>query len=324
LRRAFAIRKAAPDPIAAGRSFSLPRPLVNWLDNASRALLLPDGGEGIDFSRPSGEAALAHPASVSWHIFKNPVSLFVGGAAAVILELAEPRVRTGVWEYTGFRRDPARRVRRTGLAAMITVYGPKSTAEAMIAGVRQLHERVRGQTPTGKPYSANDPELLNWVHATAAFGFLEAYHTYVAPLSAADRNRYYREGAPAASLYGATRIPASEADVFAAFEAMRGRLEPSHVVFEFLDLVREAPILPPPLALAQPLFVAAAVSLTPRWVRKILQLPDSFCLRPWQEFLVKRAGAAADRIVLESSPAVQSCRRMGLPADYLFAGKARA
>ncbi len=295
---------------------------MNWLDNASRALLLADGGQAIDFSQPFGESALAHPASVSWRIFKNPVSLFVGGAAAVILELAEPRVRTGVWEYTGFRRDPARRVRRTGLAAMITVYGPKIVAEAMIARVRELHERVHGQTPSGEPYSANDPELLNWVHATAAFGFLEAYHTYVAPLSARDRNRYYREGAPAARLYGITRMPASEAEAFASFKAMRGRLEPSPILFEFLDLVRKAPILPPPLALAQPLFVAAAISLTPRWVRKILQLPDSFCLKPWQEFLVKRAGAAADRIALESSPAVQSCLRMGLPADYLYSGKA--
>jgi hypothetical protein len=31
--------------------------------------------------------------SVSWRIFKDPVSVFVGGIAAVILELAEPSVR---------------------------------------------------------------------------------------------------------------------------------------------------------------------------------------------------------------------------------------
>ena len=110
------------------------------------------------------------PDSVSWRIFKNPVSLFVGGVAAVILELAEPRVRSGVWEYTGFRTDPALRIRRTGLAAMITVYGPRSAAEAMIAMVRRLHERVRGTTPAGVSYHANDPELLNWVQATAALG----------------------------------------------------------------------------------------------------------------------------------------------------------
>ena len=305
---------------AAPKSFPLPRAAVSWLDRASSALLLPDRGQAIDFSRPLGEAALADPASVSWRIFKNPVSLFIGGVAAVILELAEPRVRTGVWEYTGFRGDPARRIRRTGLAAMVTVYGPRSTAEAMIAEVRRLHERVRGTTPAGVPYNANDPELLNWVQATAAFGFAGAYHAYVAALSAADRNRYYNEGLPSAALYGATGAPASEAEVSAIFQNMRGRLEPSPILFEFLDIVRKAPVLPMPLRLAQPLFVAAAVSLTPAWARKLIGLPDDFCLRGWQEVMVKQAGAAADRIVLQSSPAVQSCLRMGLAADYLHGG----
>jgi uncharacterized protein (DUF2236 family) len=65
---------------------------------------------------------------VSWRVFKNPLSLFIGGVSAVIMELAEPRVRTGIWEHTTFRVDPIRRLRRTGLAAMVTVYGARSTA----------------------------------------------------------------------------------------------------------------------------------------------------------------------------------------------------
>lgn len=51
------------------------------------------------------------------------MALLVGGIAAVILELAEPRVHTGVWEHSLFRSDPVRRLQRTGLAAMATVYG---------------------------------------------------------------------------------------------------------------------------------------------------------------------------------------------------------
>src|SRR5882757_5838926 len=134
------------DLISAAKSFSLRRPLLNRLDKASRALLLPDGGPAVDFRHPAGEPALATPDSVSWRVFKNPVSLFVGGVTAVILELAEPRVRTGVWEHSGFRRDPLPRLKRTGLAAMVTVYGARSAAEAMIAGVRHMHERVAGDT----------------------------------------------------------------------------------------------------------------------------------------------------------------------------------
>lgn len=307
--------------LSARKFLPIPRPLVSLLDKASRSLLFPEGGPAVDFSRPAGEPAFADPASVSWRIFKNPVSLLTGGIAAVIFELAEPRVRTGVWAHSGFRANPARRLRRTGLAAMITVYGARSTAASMIAEVTRMHERVRGLTPAGEEYSAKDPELLNWVHATASFGFLEAYHTYVAPLSAADRDRYYREGAAASALYGVTRMAAPETEVLALFEAMRGRLQPSPIVFEFLEIMRKAPILPPLLRPAQPLFVAAAVSLTPAWVREILGLPDSLCLRGWRKHVVARAGAAAERIVLELSPAVQSCLRLGLPANYLYGGR---
>ena len=56
------------------------------------------------------------------------------------MELAEPRVRTGVWEHTTFRIDPIRRLQRTGLAAMMTIYSARGTAEAMIARVRWMHD----------------------------------------------------------------------------------------------------------------------------------------------------------------------------------------
>src|SRR5437879_2839004 len=174
-----------------------PWPLRRSLEAAARALLEPGDGPRVDFLRPTGEGALASPDSVSWRVFKNPLSLFIGGVTAVIMELAEPRVRTGVWEHTNFRLNPIWRLRRTGLAAMVTIYGARSTAEAMIARVRQIHDRVTGTTPAGEAYCANDPELLNWVHGTAAYGFLQAYNTYVQPLSSSERDRCYAEGVPA-------------------------------------------------------------------------------------------------------------------------------
>src|SRR4051812_1287156 len=119
--------------------------------------------DGRTFALPAGEPALAPADSVSWRIFKNPIALFVGGVAAVILELAEPAVRTGGWEPSGFRDDPHRRLERTAMAAMVTVYGARSVAEAMIAEVVRRHECVTGTTPAGEPYRANDPHLLTWV-----------------------------------------------------------------------------------------------------------------------------------------------------------------
>jgi uncharacterized protein (DUF2236 family) len=295
----------------------LPWPFRSSLEAATWALLAPGDRSYIDFSRPAGEAALVSPDSVSWRVFKNPLSLFIGGVTAVIMELAEPRVRTGVWEHTTFRVDPIPRLRRTGLAAMATIYGARSTAEAMITRVRRMHDMVAGTTPSGEAYCANDPELLNWVHGTAAYGFLQAYHAYVRPLSQSERDRYYAEGIPTAGLYGATGAPTSEADLEMLFDATAGQLERSDIVFEFLAIMRSAPILPLLLRPTQHLLVRAAVDLTPRWLRTILGL-NEHNLHAWEAEVVRQAGAFADRLVLESNPAVQASRRMRLPADYLY------
>ena len=294
----------------------LPWPLQSGLEAATRALLDPGDRSSVDFSRPIGEAALVSPDSVSWRVFKNPLSLFIGGITAVIMEIAEPRVRTGVWEHTTFRVDPIRRLRRTGFAAMVTIYGPRSMAEAMTARVRRMHDMVAGSTPSGEAYCANDPELLNWVQGTAAYGFLQAYHAYVRPLSLSERD-HYAEVIPAAGLYGATGAATSEAELAMLFQATAGRLKRSDIVFEFLAIMRSAPILPLPLRPVQHLLVRAAIDLTPPWLRTILRL-NEHGLHAWEAEVVRQAGAFVDRLVLESNPAVQACRRMRLPADYLY------
>jgi uncharacterized protein (DUF2236 family) len=305
-----------------GRALPSPLPLLptvqRRIDAAARELLQPDGGPPGDFTQPHGGEALVPPDSVSWRIFKNPVSLFIGGVAAVILELAEPSVRTGVWEHSSFRTDPVRRLRRTGLAAMITVYGARSTAEAMIAGVVRMHDKVTGETPAGEVYRANDVGLLTWVQATAALGFAEAYSRYVRPLGREERDRLYEEGASAARLYGALDAPTSDAELYALFESKRSRLEPSPIIFEFLEIMRDAPAFPTPLRPMQRMLVRAAAEMTFAWVRQRLGLTAAYGLRSWEKPLVREAGALSDKIILRSSPAVQSCLRLGLPADYLY------
>lgn len=281
-------------------------------------LIQPEDGRRVDFRVPAGEPALAAPDSVSWRVFKNPISLFVGGVAAVILELAEPRVRTGVWEHSSFRRDPLPRLKRTGLAVMVTVYGARSTAEAMIAGVRRRHDKVVGDTPAGAAYRANDVELLDWVQATASFGFLEAYHAYVAPLTDAERDRFYAEAAPAAALYGAVGAPASVVEWEARLAATLPRLERHAIVFEFLALMRKTTILPVPLRGLQGALIRAAAAITPAPVREVLGLGREWDLGPVEKRWVKWAGAAADRLPIKGTPAVEACQRMGLPADYLY------
>src|SRR5437773_2466079 len=115
----------------------LPAPLQRRLDTSLAALFQPQGRPPEDFSQPAGEPALIAADSLSWQVFKNPAVMFIGGVAAVIMELAEPRVRSGVWEHSRFREQPMERLRRTALATVMTVYGPRSRTEAMIAQVRQ-------------------------------------------------------------------------------------------------------------------------------------------------------------------------------------------
>ena len=204
----------------------------------------------------------------------------------------------------------------TGLAALMTVYGARSRAETMIAAVARMHDRIAGITPGGQHYRATEPELLDWVHATASFGFLEAYETYVCRFDGDARDRYYAEGGPAALLYGASGAPRSQAELDTLFDAMQPKLERSDIVFEFLHIMSRAPLLPGPLRRMQPLLVTAAVEITPAAVRARLGLEDR--LRSWQRRLVTHAVCVADRLMLVSSPAVQSCRRLGLPDDYLY------
>ncbi len=292
--------------------------LEHHLDKAAQDYLGDPMLAKVDFSQPAGEAAFVGPDSVSWRIFKNPVTLFIGGVTAVILELAEPRVRTGVWDNTSFRTDPVRRLKRTGLAAMVTVYGAQSIAEQLIANVNRMHDRVAGVTPDGAPYAASDPELLTWVQAMAAFGFMESYSAYAAPLSDDDRNRYYAEGGGAAALYGAKDAPRSLNDEQALFAAMTPKLEASDIIFEFLTIMKKAEAFPQPAQLAQHSLVRAAVDIVPNNIRETLGLTSRYGLRPLEGRVVKRMARRAERLILRSSPAAQSCKRLGLPEGYLY------
>lgn len=298
---------------------TLAAPLKRRLEDAAQAYIRPEGAPAFDFAAPPGEPALAAPDSISWQVFKNPVALFIGGITAVLLELAEPRVRSGVWDHTSFKTDPLPRLRRTGMAAMVTVYGARSRAERMIAGVGRMHERVAGVTSDGTPYRALDPELMDWVQATASFGFMEAYHAFVRPLDKAERDAFYAEAVPAARLYGAPGAPMSEAARKALFEAMRPKLERSDIVFEFLDIMRRTPALPGPLRPLQAMMIRAAVDILPQWARDLLGLRSE--LKGWERWLLAKAGAAADRMAIASAPPAQASVRMGLPADYLYRAK---
>jgi uncharacterized protein (DUF2236 family) len=244
------------------------------LASAQSRLFETPGGARANYLEPKGDPGFYGPDSVAWKVHANPIALAVGGVAAVILELAEPRVRSGVWDHSTFRTDPLSRMARTGEAAMLTTYGSTAMAQARVDMVTRMHQRVSGATPEGQAYTALEPELMTWVHVTAGYGFLNAYLRHVDPsLSRADQDRYYAEGAKLGRAFGAVDPPASVAEVEACFQAIRPKLRPHPIIGEFLQIVRTTS----PIGLAgrmlQPLVVQASIDLLPDWVLRIVELP---------------------------------------------------
>lgn len=295
----------------------LPSILQNQIEALADQLLTPPGLPRPDFSAPPGEPALIPADSVSWRVFANPVVLFIGGIAAVLLELAEPRIRHGVWEHSDFRAKPLARMQRTGLAALVTVYGPESQARAMIAGITRTHGQVTGTTPAGEAYSASDPELLNWVGATALYGFVEAYSRYARALSPADKDRFFAEGLVATAIYGATAPPGSAVAWRELFDRMRPRLQASGTLLDFLAIMRRVPALPGPARPLQHMLIRAAVDVLPAGLADQLRIAG-WRLRAWERPIVQSAARTAGAILIRNWPSVAACRRLGLPDDWLL------
>lgn len=275
-------------------------------------------GWPIDFASPHGAPAFCGPDSVSWRVFKNPIALGVGGVAAVLLEFADARIRSGVWDHSTYKADPLGRSQRTAMAAMIGVYAPQEVARRVIQGVTNMHARVEGRTPSGETYHALDPALLAWVSATANWGFLNAYDQCVAPISAQDKRRFYAESAPVARLYGVgAPIESNE-----AFDTMLSqvlpRFEAHSIVIEFLDIFQSRPgAINAPKTLRRAI-ARGAVSLLPEAVRARLELGASYDLSPFEARALRALGALADRIPIAGAPPAKACRRLGLAPDFLY------
>ena len=275
-------------------------------------------GWKIDYTVPAGESAFAAPDSMSWRIFKNPIALAIGGVAAVLLEFADARIRSGVWDHSVFKTDPIGRSQRTGTAAMVGVYGPQSAARRVIQGVTNMHSKVSGMTPSGEAYKALDVELLDWVSATAGFGFLTAYDRFVKPVSYEDKCRFYEEGDQVARLYGAQNPIHSPEDFDAMLAALMPRFEPHPINSEFLDIVKSGKEMRNVPKSLQSSLANASVSILPPKVREVLELGPEYDLSPLARMSLKSLGALAERIPVKGSPPAQAATRLGLPWTFAW------
>ncbi|MBI2207069.1 MAG: DUF2236 domain-containing protein [Candidatus Rokubacteria bacterium] len=130
------------------------------------------------------------------------MALLLGWPRAILLQFAHPGVAQGVADHSRFTAERFGRwvrLHRT-LGAMLTLtFGSDAERADVVARINGIHDRV-----SGPAYTARDPELLLWVHATCVESFMLAYETFVAPLTPAARDRYCEESAEGATML---RIP---------------------------------------------------------------------------------------------------------------------
>src|SRR5499425_2156651 len=136
------------------------------------------------------------------------VVLLAGWGRAILLQLAHPLVAQGVADHSTFagtRWGRATRLRRTLGAMLALTFGAPEESAAAVRAINHIHDRVHGRLaaeagpiPAGARYSAHDPALLAWVHATLVDTFLVTYERFVAPLTQEERDRYCVEAAAAA------------------------------------------------------------------------------------------------------------------------------
>ncbi len=272
----------------------------------------------FDYAQPLGAAALLGPDSIAWRVYKNQIALAIGGVAAVLMEFADPRIRSGVWDHSTYRLDPIGRSQRTGHAAMIGVYGPAAAARQVIAGVGRMHAKVSGETPGGIAYRATDPELIDWVSATAGYGFLTAYHRFVTPLSEAEQNRFFAEGAPIAALYGVQNKLTCRADFSTMMERLLPGFEPHPINAEFLGIIQSGKAAPTVPRFLHRALARAAVSILPEVIRDRLQLGREYDLSLVDRIAVRLVARLAERKHDPASPPAQASLRMGLPSNFLY------
>jgi uncharacterized protein (DUF2236 family) len=125
-----------------------------------------------------------------------------------------------------------------------------------------IHDRVRGRVPSssndgaGEAYSAHDPDLQRWVHATLLESIPLTYELLVGPLTLHERDQYFSEAAIMEPLLGmpAGWLPRDSAQLDTY---MRNMLEGGRIVVtDTSRALARAVLYPPKWYVAWPAFRA--------------------------------------------------------------------
>ncbi|HTW99349.1 MAG TPA: oxygenase MpaB family protein [Acidimicrobiales bacterium] len=227
-----------------------------------------------EYESPPGDPGLFGPGSLPWRVHADLPSMLVGGYCALMLQSLHPLAMAGVTEHSRFEENYRARLGRTARFIGGTTFGSTAFAERLIEEVRSIHNHVHGTAPDGRPYSANDPELLSWVHTAEVWSFLRAYQRHsLDPLVGSERDGYLRQVAEVAYRLGAAEVPRSVGEVRSYLAAVRPALAATP------EALRAAAFLhhPPGIGTARELVLhhvvyEASVELLPGWARRMLRL----------------------------------------------------
>src|SRR6266480_2775944 len=106
------------------------------------------------------DPGLFGPHSILWRVNRES-AVTLAGTCAILMQFAHPKVAAGVREHSRYQVDAVGRLRRTLDLTLAIVFGPRPAALEAVRAINARHRSVRGPG-----YSATDPELLLWVHAT--------------------------------------------------------------------------------------------------------------------------------------------------------------
>jgi uncharacterized protein (DUF2236 family) len=219
--------------------------------------------------------------------------MFIGGLRALLLQSLHPLAIAGVATHSDYRADPWGRLQRTSDFLFATTFGPADQAQRAVEVVHRVHERVTGVASDGRPYAANDPHLLRWVHVAEVDSFLTAFNRHGSQkLSPQLQDRYVANTAVIARALGSEDPPETVAQLRDQLKAFRPELRGTPEAREGAQyLLFKAPLPPAGLAVYGVL-AGAAVALLPVWARLPLRLPflpltEALALRPAGEALTR-------------------------------------
>jgi uncharacterized protein (DUF2236 family) len=229
-------------------------------------------GERAPIASDPDEAYIP-PGGMARRVHADLPVMLIGGVSALLLQTLHPLAMAGVAEHSSYQEDPLGRLRRTASFVGTTTFGTVAEAEAAIDQVHRVHRRVRGIAPDGRPYSADDPELVTFIHVAEVASFLASSQRYGSrPLKPEECDRYYEEVAPVALALGADWAPRSSAEVESYLLRIRPQLYAGPQARAARDWLLRGVARRPGERAVYSLVVAAAVGVLPGWARRELRL----------------------------------------------------